>query len=158
MYRLICGFAVLVAVTPAAAAPVALDADRWQQLSSVSRAAFALPDVRDSDRHGAVDTWDVADAAGGDCEDKALFARDALIAKGWPSTSLRLALVWTETQEYHAVLTIDVVLHGEPATYVIDSRFAWVLGWDVLSRHGYRWDRRQSVQGPGWIHIAQPRP
>jgi predicted transglutaminase-like cysteine proteinase len=156
MHRLICGFAAVLAVTPVTAAPVVLDRDRWQQLSSVSRAAFALPDVRYNDRHGATDRWDVAGPAGGDCEDKALFARAALIEKGWPSTSLRLALVWTEAREYHAVLTIDVVRDGEPATYIIDSRFAWVLGWDALSRFGYRWDRRQSAQGPGWIRIAQP--
>ncbi|MBC7520465.1 MAG: transglutaminase-like cysteine peptidase [Sandarakinorhabdus sp.] len=156
MHRLICAFIVVAAAAPAMAAPVTLDGDRWQQLSSVGRATFALPDVRDADRHGAADRWDIAGPAGGDCEDKALFARAALIEKGWPASSLRLALVWTETHEYHAVLTIDVVRRGEPATYVIDSRFAWVVGWDMLTRFGYRWDRRQSAQGPGWIRIAQP--
>lgn len=155
MHRLITCLAIITVEAPATAAPPTLDSDRWQQLSEVSRAAFALADVRDSDRNGASDRWEVAGPAGGDCEDKALFARAALIKNGWPSTSLRLALVWTEMNEYHAVLTVDVVRNGEPATYVIDSRFAWVLGWDQLSRFGYRWDRRQSAVGPGWIRIAQ---
>lgn len=158
MRRLICGVALLSAAAPAFALPVTLDDVRWQQLSSVSRAAFALPDVHDADRRGAADRWEIAGPAGGDCEDKALFARDALIRQGWPPASLRLALAWTEADEYHAVLTIDVEQHGAPATYVIDSRFAWVLGWDALSRYGYRWDRRQSAQGRGWIHIDKARP
>ena len=134
---------------PVTAAPVALDPDRWQQLSLVSRSTFALPNLPDDNRHGAADRWDVAGLAGGDCKDKALFARAALIEKGRPSASLRRALVWTEAREYHAVLTIDVVRNGEPATHVIDSRFASVVGWDALSRFGYHGDRRQSAQGPG---------
>lgn len=157
MYRLAAlVLAMLVAAGPLVAQPVELDSERWQELSTISRETFALADFRDSDHFRRADHWEVAGASGGDCEDKALFARAALIARGWPASSLRLALVWTEAREYHAVLTIDVMRRGAPATYVIDGRFAWVIGWDVLSRYGYRWDRRQSASGPGWIHIAQP--
>ncbi|MFZ4747565.1 MAG: transglutaminase-like cysteine peptidase, partial [Sphingomonas sp.] len=144
-----------------AAAPVALDGQRWQQLVDTSRAVFGLDNVRDIEKFRRADYWETADAAGGDCEDKALQARAALLTLGWPASSLRLALVWTEAREYHAVLTIDVERSGKPATYVIDSRFAWVLAWDALSRHGYRWDRRQAPAGRGWIHIpplAEPTP
>lgn len=150
--------AMLLAAGQVAAQPVELDSERWQQLSVASRETFALADRRDSDHFRRADHWEVADASGGDCEDKALFARAALIAQGWPASSLRLALVWTEQREYHAVLTIDVVHRGAAATYVIDGRFAWVIGWDILSRYGYRWDRRQSASGAGWIHIARPAP
>lgn len=145
---------LLLVAAPALATPPDLDDGRWLQLQSVSAAAFALPDVGDLERWHRTDYWEVADAAGGDCEDKALFARAALLAQGWPATSLRLALGWTETGEYHAVLTIDVTRHGRPATYVIDGRFGWVVGWDALTRHGYRWDRRQAAAGPGWLRIA----
>ena len=154
MYRLILAVLLMtLSVTQLSAEPVALDGQRWQQLADTSRATFGLDDVRDTEKFRRADYWEAADAAGGDCEDKALQARAVLLALGWPASSLRLALVWTEAREYHAVLTIDVTRSGAPATYVIDSRFAWVLGWDALSRHGYRWDRRQAPAGRGWIYI-----
>lgn len=155
MHRLIAALLFMaLAGGELAAAPVALDARRWQQLVDTSRSSFDLADVRDTQKFRRADYWEAADATGGDCEDKALRARATLLALGWPASSLRLALVWTEAGEYHAVLTIDVERFGAPATYVIDSRFAWVIGWDALSRHGYRWDRRQAPSGRGWIHIA----
>ncbi len=135
--------------------PPSLDAARWAELSAAAAAAFALPDRRDVDRFRRADYWAVADANGGDCEDKALYARARLLAQGWPPSSLRLALVWTEGGEYHAVLTVDAVRLGLPATYVIDPRFTWVVGWDALSRIGYRWDRRQSANGGNWTKIVQ---
>lgn len=146
---------LLLQATPAAA--IELDDDKWALLSALASAGFALPDIGDKARFGLNDRWEVADAGGGDCEDKALLARAALIARGWSPAGLRIATAWTETREYHAVLTIDVMRHGQPATYVIDNRFPWVVGWDALSRHGYRWDRRQAASGRGWLHIAQAK-
>ncbi len=140
---------------PAHAAPE-LDEARWDQLTTLARAIQALPAVRDDERFRRAEYWQAADAQGGDCEDMALLARARLLALGWPAAALRLALVWTETREYHAVLTVDVVRHGAPATYVIDNRFAWVIGWDALSRHGYRWDVRQNAGRPGWSYVAKP--
>jgi predicted transglutaminase-like cysteine proteinase len=145
---------LLLLAVPAGAEPVTLDARRWQQLSDASRAGFALADVTDKSRYQRADYWEPADATGGDCEDKALFARAVLRTAGWPAQSLRLAMVWTETGEYHTVLTVDVVRGGRSATYVIDNRFVSVVGWDTLSRHGYRWDRRQASTGHGWVRIA----
>lgn len=153
MRTLITVMAALLAA-PAAAAPVDLDAVRWAELGAASAAAFTVTTVSDRERHAAADRWDIADAAGGDCEDKALLARARLLAQGWPATALRLALVWTEARDYHAVLTIDVVRRGRPATYVIDGRFPWVVAWDRLTRYGYRWDRRQTADGRGWVRIA----
>lgn len=147
MFRLI-----LLLLLAAPAAALELDAGGWAQLSAVAAAGFAIPDRRDAERFHRADHWELADAGGGDCEDKALAARAALLARGWSAGDLRVALVWTELREYHAVLTIDVVRHGAAATYVIDNRFPWVLGWDALTRHGYRWDRRQA--GRGWTGIG----
>ena len=149
--------ALLLAAAPAAAAPVDLDAARWAELGGASAAIFAVAEVSDEARFATPDRWEVADAAGGDCEDKALLARAQLLAKGWPPQALRLALAWTEAGAYHAVLTIDVVRAGRPATYVIDPRFPFVVGWDQLTRHGYRWDRRQAADAHGWVRIATAR-
>ncbi|WP_310474751.1 transglutaminase-like cysteine peptidase [Sandarakinorhabdus sp.] len=149
MFRLIM---LLLALLAAPARAVELDPTGWAQLVAAAQHGFALADVRDKSRFRRADHWEIADAQGGDCEDKALLARAALVAQGWPQASLRIALVWTEAREYHAVLTVDVVRHGAAATYVIDNRFPWVLGWDALSQHGYRWDRRQA--GRGWTRIG----
>ena len=151
------GLALLLALAPPATAALPeLDGTGWARLQAASAAAFALPDVRDDERFHRADYWEPADAQGGDCEDKALFARALLRAGGWPGESLKLALAWTEAGEYHAVLTVDVLRHGRPATYVIDPRFGWVLGWDALTRYGYRWDRRQAATATGWTRIAAP--
>ncbi len=152
--RALVAAALLAMATPAAAALPELDSAAWARLQAAGNAAYRLPDVHDDERYHRADYWEVADARGGDCEDKALYARALLRSQGWPPGSLRLALVWTETGEYHAVLTIDVVRHGRPATYVIDPRFGWVLGWDALTRYGYRWDRRQAAAGAGWARVA----
>jgi predicted transglutaminase-like cysteine proteinase len=145
--------AALLPAVPAAAAP-ALDAARWAELVEVSRRGFEIEAVHDQARFARADYWQVADTAGGDCEDKALLARALLLARGWPAGALRLALAWTEEREYHAVLTVDVERDGQPATYVIDGRFPWVVGWDRLTALGYRWDRRQAASGPGWQRIV----
>lgn len=145
---------LLVGLLAAPAGALELDATRWKELAAASRASFEVADVRDADRFGRPDYWQVADAKGGDCEDKALLARAMLLARGWPAEALRIALGWTEAGEYHAVLTIDVERGGAAATYVIDGRFPWVVGWDALTRVGYRWDRRQAAFGGGWSRIA----
>ena len=148
--------ALLVAAAAPANALPELDTARWNELVAVARAVAALPGIRDQDRFRRVEYWQVADDRGGDCEDMALLARARLRALGWPPGSLRLALAWTETREYHAVLTIDALHRGVPATYVIDSRFAWVASWDALTRYGYRWDMRQRADPPGWSYVARP--
>ncbi len=149
--------AALLAMMPAAAAALPeLDAAHWQQLTALARDLAALPQVRDRERFRRAEYWQAAGAAGGDCEDLALLARDRLRALGWPPESLRLALAWTEAREYHAVLTVDALHHGVPATYVIDSRFAWVTGWDALTRYGYRWNMRQRAGAPGWSYVPRP--
>ena len=144
-----------MSVAPPAAALPELDADHWQQLVAVTRAVAALPRVPDRDRFHRAEYWQAADEAGGDCEDLALLARARLRALGWPPEALRLALAWTETREYHAVLTVEALHHGIAATYVIDSRFGWVVGWDALTRHGYRWDMRQRGDAPGWAYVPR---
>ncbi len=143
------------AAAPALAVPT-LTPDRWHQLQKVQAAVFAMPVRTDLQRLGQLDLWQPADArSGGDCEDHALAARQALIDLGWPPSALRIALGWTERGDYHAVLTVDVATPaGADATYVLDSRFARVEAWQTLSRYGYRWDRRQNADGPDWVAIA----
>ncbi|MGL4543891.1 MAG: transglutaminase-like cysteine peptidase [Polymorphobacter sp.] len=153
--RALLPFAAALLLAGSGHAAPTLDAARWAQLGAVNRAVNALPAASDRARFGTAEYWEAADASGGDCEDKALAARAALLAQGWPAESLRLALAWTEAHELHAVLTVEVLHDARPATYVLDSRFPWVLAWDALSRNGYTWLTRQAADGR-WRKIANP--
>lgn len=141
--------ACLMLGTRATAMPGPADAARIAQLAVVQHSVSALPTRSDRDRFGRVEYWQSADATGGDCEDKALAARDALLALGWPAAALRLALAWDETGTYHAALTIDV----GGTTWVLDSRFAEPQPWSALVRRGYRWTLRQTATR-GWAHVG----
>jgi predicted transglutaminase-like cysteine proteinase len=150
----IAGAVGLVVSLPVQAQPVVLDAARWAELEAVRAEIAALPRRSDRDRFGRADIWQIADGTGGDCEDLALAARARLHSLGWPADALRLALAWDETGTYHAVLTVETVHRGLPATYVIDNRIPWVVGWSALTRYGYRWNIRQSGRLGEWVRIA----
>lgn len=147
------GLFLAFAAAPVCAGPVAVDPAGMAQLEAVQRRVNALPARSDEDRFGRVEYWQSADATGGDCEDKALAARDALVALGWPAHALRLALAWDETGIYHAVLTVDLQTVDGAATWVLDSRFAGLQTWSALARRGYRWSVRQS-DSKGWQRIG----
>jgi predicted transglutaminase-like cysteine proteinase len=149
--------ALLAIGVPARSAPMVLDAARWAEIEAVRAEIAALPVRSDRERFGRNDVWQSAGGSGGDCEDLALAARDALRARGWPADALRLALAWDETGAYHAVLTVETVHRGVPATYVIDNRIPWVVGWSALARYGYRWNIRQSARPGEWVRIGTTR-
>lgn len=126
---------------------VNLDEARWHQLQAVHASLRSIKPVEDK-----VERWQVADKAG-DCEDIALAARAKLLSNGWPLSAVRLATAWTETGDYHTVVTIDGVRAGSPVTYVLDNRYAAVLSFQKLESLGYRFDRRQAARGPTWVAI-----
>lgn len=133
--------------------PLSLTSERRQQLNAVHRAVASLGARDDARLFQRTDYWTSAGAQGGDCEDLALAARSRLMELGWPPRSLRLAMAWTEKGIYHAVLTVDVEHKGRLATFVLDSRFEDVRGWDELTTRGYRWDRRQAAGLPYWVTV-----
>lgn len=131
---------------------VEIDNAHWQQLESVQASLWSIRRVDDRKAFGNSEYWQVASKAG-DCEDIALAARQRLLAAGWPPSAVRLATAWTETGDYHTVLTIDGVRDNVPSTYVLDSRFASVLSWQKLEKIGYRFHIRQASSGPNWVTI-----
>lgn len=72
----------------------------------------------------------------GDCEDKCLAMRDALVAEGWPLGALRLCLCETETGEAHCVLTAET----DRGVFVLDERARGVVSWQGLP---YTWLARE---------------
>ncbi|MEW6020171.1 MAG: transglutaminase-like cysteine peptidase [Pseudomonadota bacterium] len=125
------------------------------QLATVNSQVNRLPYRADPALYGRPDFWTDIEAAGaGDCEDYALAKRRLLLADGWPVSAVRLATCWTEREEYHAVLTVDLQGPDGAETWVLDNRFGRVQQAADLTRIGYRWDRRQSAAGRGWVAIA----
>lgn len=96
--------------------------------------------------------WALSPAAG-DCNDYAVTKRHALVAKGWPQSSLRLAVVRTDTGQGHLVLVVrladgDVVLDNlSPAVRKWNApAYEWISMqsssdqrfWVAVGRHGER--------------------
>jgi predicted transglutaminase-like cysteine proteinase len=97
------------------------------QLASVNAAVNRkITPVRD----GKTDTWNV-NVSRGDCEDYVLTKRAQLLAKGWPSSALSIAVVRTRWGEKHAVLVVDTT----SGRYVLDNLNRSIV---PMSRASYR--------------------
>ena len=118
-------------------------AEMRRQLEAVRAAVNAsiLP------RHDAPhrDVWSLHPRAG-DCDDVAVSARADLLALGWPSDALRLAVVRTRDGRGHLVLLARV----GGADLVIDNALGRVL---PMGRTGYRLIRAQDGAG-GWVEAG----
>ena len=91
--------------------------------------------------------WTISPASG-DCNDYAVTKRSRLIAAGWPSDLLRLAVVITPTGQGHLVL---VVRTGE-GDVVLDNLSRDVRPWQET---GYDWVSMQSSENPRfWVAIG----
>ena len=88
----------------------------------------------------AGDVWQVGVAAG-DCEEFALTKRRNLIALGWPSRALRIAVARTGSGEGHAVL----VVKSSRGDLVLDNRTDEIKPW---TQTDLRWVKIQSGDNP----------
>ncbi|WP_117196269.1 transglutaminase-like cysteine peptidase [Rhizobium terrae] len=125
-------------------AVVEMDQDHRRELAainfSVNRAIKPTYDGPNTD------TWE-ADVASGDCEDFALTKRRKLIAAGWPSKSLRMAVVKTAQGEGHAVLVVKT----SQGDLVLDNRTNMIRPWN---RTDLTWLKIQSEDNPKlWLEI-----
>jgi predicted transglutaminase-like cysteine proteinase len=89
--------------------------------------------------------WTIGPAAG-DCNDYAVTKRHELLAKGWPSSALRLALVFAPTGG-HLVLVARV----KDGDYVLDNLSETVRPWNETS---YSWVSIESAANPKfWVAV-----
>lgn len=98
-----------------------------KQLDSVNRAINRAIRPKSD---GRADVWTVGSKSG-DCEDYVLAKRQALIAKGFPASALRVAYVKTAAGEGHALL----VVRTNDGDYVLDNLNSSVR---KLASSGYR--------------------
>lgn len=118
-------------------------------LVKVNAAVNVMPYTSDVEKYGVPDFWArITDEGTGDCEDYALGKLNELLKLGWPISALRLACVYVETGEYHAVL---VVVENNVA-YVLDNRQSFPCSLSDLEVLGYRPDRVQKEGGSqSWV-------
>lgn len=94
------------------------------------------------------DTWDV-DVSSGDCEDYALTKRRHLIALGWSSASLRIAVALTATGEGHAVL----IARTSKGDLILDNRTGEIKDW---KRTDLRILKIQTKENPKrWVNVGR---
>lgn len=127
---------------------VTLDAGRKAQLVGVN--ASVNRSIRPVNDSAGTDVWSV-DVNEGDCEDYALTKRKHLLALGWPSRALRIAVARTSAGEGHAVL----VAKTSAGDYVLDNRTSKIKDWRSTD---LRWIMIQSQNSPKkWVSLESRR-
>ena len=128
-----------------------LDRARLKELIAVNSAVNrGIRQATDRALYHVADRWVIGPKAG-DCEDFALTKKARLVADGWPTSALLVALAKTRRGVDHAVL----IVRTDRGDLVLDSLGSTVRGW---SPSLYRW---QSIQSPkdvwSWLTIG-PKP
>ncbi|WP_314959501.1 transglutaminase-like cysteine peptidase [Bradyrhizobium cosmicum] len=91
--------------------------------------------------------WTISPSSG-DCNDYAITKRHLLLAKGWPASALRLAVVFAPAGG-HLVL----IARLQDGDYVLDNLVPDVRDW---RRSSYQWVSMESGEDPRfWVSIAK---
>jgi predicted transglutaminase-like cysteine proteinase len=143
--------ALCAKAAPAAPDKVMLGPSTRAELTAVNAEInVAIAYESDEDQFGVANVWSTHAIGGhGDCKDYALAKRELLAGEGLPTKALRIAIVRTEQNELHTVLTVDT----DQGDLVLDSRRSEIRPW---WQTGYRWLSRQSADDPlRWVSLAQ---
>lgn len=93
-------------------------------------------------------SWSL-EPSSGDCNDYAVTKRSRLIAAGWPSEKLRLAVVVTPAGQGHLVLVVRM----PQGDMVLDNLSERVRPWQAS---GYDWVSMQSGENPRfWVAVGE---
>jgi predicted transglutaminase-like cysteine proteinase len=87
----------------------------------------------------------------GDCEDYAMTKRHRLLDLGYPRSALLLAVLWTPSQERHAVL----IVKSNQGDFVLDNLEDEVVRWDSLP---YQWMKISTPGDPQFWRAIIVRP
>jgi len=125
-----------------------LDDKAWSELNLVNRQINSKIEPAYG-RAGQLD-WSVTTSYG-DCNDYAVQKRHELLARGWPSSALSLAVVIIPTGEGHLILTVRT----DRGDMVLDNLRTGIVTWN---RTGYRFVKRQSAESPKfWVETKGRR-
>jgi predicted transglutaminase-like cysteine proteinase len=131
---------------------VALTPERLVELDEVNRLVnHSVKYIPDNQHHGVEDWWTYPKNGRGDCEDYVLRKRRILQRKGWPKSSLLIALVLNSKGMGHAVL----VIRTTSGDFILDD------GRDVIQlwhESPYRFVMRESEDDPKQWYSAVSLP
>lgn len=124
----------------------------WFELNRVNDFVnSSVAPLKDTVQYGRLEWWAYPTAKGGDCEDYALLKRKLLNGRGWPISSLSLAVAKQWDGTGHTVLIV-VTQQGE---YVLDNQRGEILPWHAAP---YVWIKRQSSHDPQiWVNLDPAR-
>lgn len=119
-----------------------------QVLRSVNaKANRAIRPVTDLQQYRIAERWALPTKRGGDCEDYALYKKQALIAAGFPPEQLLIAAVLDRKRQSHAVL----VVRTGTQDLVLDNMHNRILPWN---KTGYTFLRIQDPRQPNrWVSV-----
>lgn len=122
-------------------------------VAQVNRAAnAAIPAITDQAQYGRAEHWALPGDMGGDCEDYALFKKQALIDAGIPAHRLLIAVVLDRQEDPHAVL----ILRTDRGDHVLDNVTDRILPWN---RTGYTFISMQNPDDPSrWVTVFEQAP
>lgn len=128
-----------------------MDDDRTEELLSAinENVNRAIAYETDPLHYGVVNRWSPdGTESRGDCKDYALAKREALLAAGFPDSSLRIAIARIPDGELHAVLTVTT----NRGILILDNLTS-DLQW--IDETPYRWIEWQSPDDPlRWLPMS----
>ncbi len=120
----------------------------WESLVAVNeRVNTTIRAMPDRQHWGVADRWDYPDDEIGDCEDIQLLKRKLLVEAGLPRRALRMAVVFDEIGDGHAVL-MALTDRGE---FILDNKRSTVLPWNQT---GYTYLKREGSDGLAWASLV----
>ena len=119
-----------------------------QVLRSVNaKANRSIRPISDQQQYRIAERWALPTQRGGDCEDYALYKKQALIAAGFPPEQLLIAAVLDRKRQSHAVL----VVRTGTQDLVLDNMHNRILPWN---KTGYTFLRIQDPRQPNrWVSV-----
>jgi predicted transglutaminase-like cysteine proteinase len=127
---------------------IALTLETWRTLVAVNEQVnTTIKAIPDREHWSVQDRWDYPDDGIGDCEDIQLLKRKLLAEAGLPRRALRMAVVFDETGDGHAVL-MALTDRGE---FILDNKRSAVLPWNQT---GYTYLKREGSDGLAWASLV----
>ncbi|SFZ83408.1 Predicted transglutaminase-like cysteine proteinase [Devosia enhydra] len=128
---------------------MSLTEQRWQDLVTINaHYNDTIVPVTDQDYYQVAEFWTYPTEGYGDCEDFALAKRAALIAAGWPASTLLLTVVREANGNGHAVLMVRT----DRGDLILDNQQSRIELWTDTP---YTYLKRQSQADAGrWVDFV----
>jgi predicted transglutaminase-like cysteine proteinase len=134
-------------------ATMTLDDQRWAELLAAnSDMNTSITPITDQDLYQVAEYWTYPENGYGDCEDIALAKRRDLIARGWPASTLLMAVVRQKNGEGHAVLMVRT----DRGDLVLDNQDSMIRLWTDSPYHFLK--RQSQANSAQWVDIVDDRP